>query len=111
MAKKTSEKRKHTEHGDDDHRPPTTVCTAEATQAPPPPMRTFEQESAYLEKLNEFSYKIHPGFVPNMRIPGMFFVNSQLEELVMDELREYSLAGGVGGFTPAVKQIANVASL
>lgn len=51
------------------------------------------------------------GFVPNMRVPGTFYLNSDLLELQMEELQQYATAGGVGGFLPAVKQIANVAAL
>ena len=56
-------------------------------------------------------YRIDPGFVPGMRVPGTFFVNDALSELIMEELQQHSRAGGVGGFLPAVKQIANVAAL
>ena len=56
-------------------------------------------------------YRIDVGFVPNMRVPGTFFVNDDLSELIMEELQQHSSAKGVGGFLPAVKQIANVAAL
>ena len=46
-----------------------------------------------------------------MRIPGRFYVNPALSSLVLDELQQYSSAHGIGGFLPAVKQLANVASL
>lgn len=32
-------------------------------------------------------YRIDQGFVPNMRVPGAFYVNDSLEELVFDELK------------------------
>lgn len=38
-------------------------------------------------------------------------MNSSLRELLFDELQHYVESGGVGGFLPAVKQIANVAAL
>ena len=41
----------------------------------------------------------------------MFYVNSQLEKLMLDELRNACRPGMVGGFLPGVKQIANVAAL
>lgn len=44
-------------------------------------------------------------------MPGKFYVNSHLEKLMFDELQHHVKAGGVGGFLPAVKQIANVACL
>ena len=55
--------------------------------------------------------EVDPGFVPNMRVPGRFYVNAELEALLFDELRAYSASGGHGGFLPAVKQLANVAAL
>ncbi len=44
-------------------------------------------------------------------MPGRFYVNKNLEELMFDELAHHCKSGGVGGFLPAVKQIANVACL
>lgn len=45
------------------------------------------------------------------QVEGVFFVNKNLENLMFEELRNASRPGAVGGFLPAVKQIANVASL
>jgi tRNA-splicing ligase RtcB len=42
---------------------------------------------------------------------GRIYVNSALEELLLDELNCSCQAGSIGGFLPAVKQIANVAAL
>ncbi len=42
---------------------------------------------------------------------GIFYVNSALKELMFGELEEACKARGVGGFLPAMKQIANVAAL
>ncbi len=41
----------------------------------------------------------------------MFFANKQLAGLVFEELETHVSRHGVGGFSPAVKQIANVAAL
>ena len=49
--------------------------------------------------------------MPNMRVPGYFYVNEHLRSLVFEELQAYCSRGDVGGFLPAVKQIANVAAL
>jgi tRNA-splicing ligase RtcB len=38
-------------------------------------------------------------------------VNEPLEELMLDELKTSCRPGGIGGFLPGVKQIANVAAL
>ncbi|KAK2076853.1 hypothetical protein QBZ16_005080 [Prototheca wickerhamii] len=75
--------------------------------------RTYdEQESSYITKLSPYHYRIEKGFVPHMRVPGVFYVNAALRTLLDEELRAYSERGGAGGgFLPAVKQIANVAAL
>lgn len=59
-------------------------------------------------QVSETKWRIDKGFVPNMRVPGYFYVNSALEPLILDELRAHVGRGGQGGFLPAVKQIANV---
>lgn len=48
-----------------------------------------------------------------VQVPGYFYVNSVLEPMMFDELRAAHSAGSgsMGGFLPAMKQIANVASL
>ena len=46
-----------------------------------------------------------------MNVEGRFYANPHLESLVLDELKHFCEAQGVGGFLPAVSQIANVASL
>eukprot|EP01103_Thecamoeba_quadrilineata_P010826 TRINITY_DN2445_c0_g1_i1.p1 TRINITY_DN2445_c0_g1~~TRINITY_DN2445_c0_g1_i1.p1 ORF type:complete len:499 (-),score=89.81 TRINITY_DN2445_c0_g1_i1:97-1593(-) len=63
-----------------------------------------------IEQIDKCKYRINIGFVPNMRVPGIFYVNDPLKNLLFEELDHYTV-GGVGGFLPAVKQLANVASL
>merc|ERR1719379_2611527 len=66
----------------------------------------------YLDRQTDTMFAIKAGFVPNMNVPGRFYVNSALERLMFDELRSFSrMSNNVGGFLPAVKQIANVAAL
>lgn len=65
----------------------------------------------YIEQETPFKYRILPGFVPNMRVPGEVYVNDALRRLLLDELKAYSERPNVGGFLPAVKQVANVAAL
>jgi tRNA-splicing ligase RtcB (3'-phosphate/5'-hydroxy nucleic acid ligase) len=77
----------------------------------PAVVRTYEEEQAYLTRLDPTCYAIAPGFVPGMRVPGVFYVNARLSSLMFDELQQYIEAGGVGGFIPAMKQIGNVAAL
>lgn len=62
--------------------------------------------------------RINPGFVENMSVPGRFYVSEGIKSLLFDELRQYSESreqgggrGHEGGFIPALKQLANVASL
>jgi len=73
--------------------------------------RTYQQEMRYLERVSPTQWRVNPGFVPGMRVPGVFYVNARLETLMFEELGAYCDRGDVGGFLPAVKQIANVASL
>ena len=75
------------------------------------PVRTYEEEMAFITQLTDCKYEIRPGFVPNMTVPGYFYVNSALKDLVFGELADHCVSGGYGGFLPAVKQIANVAAL
>lgn len=73
--------------------------------------RTYAQECEYLKRVDDNKFEIKMGFVPNMKVPGYFYVNSVLEEMMFEELKASQSSGGFGGFLPAVKQIANVASL
>lgn len=45
------------------------------------------------------------------KVEGIFYVNSTLERLMFEELRNACRPGAVGGFLPGMKQIANVAAL
>lgn len=46
-----------------------------------------------------------------VQVEGVFYVNSLLEKLMFEELRNACRPGMVGGFLPGVKQIGNVAAL
>lgn len=87
--------------------------SATASKPPSKPARrSIEEERAYLTLVAPCRYDIAIGFVPNMRTPGTFYVNETLAPLVFGELQVAADRGGnAGGFLPAVKQIANVASL
>lgn len=87
-------------------------------KASPVRCRTFEQEKQYLERTDKSKFSIRKGFVANMNVEGVFYANQELQKLMFDELQSYARAnvktgggGASGGFLPAVKQIANVASL
>ena len=72
--------------------------------------RTYEEELSYIQKINSHLIQVNKGFVPNMKVPANVIVNSELEELLLEELRSNCEKGG-GGFLPAFKQVANVATL
>eukprot|EP01099_Mayorella_cantabrigiensis_P006559 TRINITY_DN5519_c0_g1_i1.p1 TRINITY_DN5519_c0_g1~~TRINITY_DN5519_c0_g1_i1.p1 ORF type:complete len:521 (+),score=94.68 TRINITY_DN5519_c0_g1_i1:41-1564(+) len=73
--------------------------------------RTLQEESSFLVPIDENRYRIKKGFVPNMKVEGVCYVNNHLKSLLFEELSHHVSAQGVGGFLPAVKQVANVASL
>jgi tRNA-splicing ligase RtcB len=74
-------------------------------------IRTFDQDRAFIKQLDPVRYRIESGFVHNMRVPGIFYANHVLSPLVFDEMEVFASRKGVGGFLPAVKQIANVSAL
>lgn len=76
-----------------------------------PIIRNYEQDMEYVKRLTPCKYEIRKGLVPAMNVNGYFYVNAQLEDLMLDELKSSYAVGGFGGFLPAVKQIANVAAL
>lgn len=73
--------------------------------------RSYAEELQYIEKINDYSWRIKKGFVPNMNVEGIFYVNDHLKNLMFEELKHFSGSGGIGGFLPGMKQIANVAAL
>jgi tRNA-splicing ligase RtcB len=73
--------------------------------------RTYEEAMQYITKTSPCCYTIRPGLVPAMSVPGRFYVNDRLSELMLGELRQAEGGGSHAGFTPAVAQISNVAAL
>ncbi|GAB6020049.1 hypothetical protein CHUAL_002795 [Chamberlinius hualienensis] len=73
--------------------------------------RSYNDELKFLEKIDANSWRIKKGFVNNMKVEGVFYVNEHLEKLMFEELKNSSRPGNVGGFLPGMKQIANVAAL
>ncbi|KAH3765266.1 tRNA-splicing ligase RtcB [Pelomyxa schiedti] len=71
----------------------------------------FDQQVRFIEQTGDVQYAIRKGFVPDMRVEGKFFVNEALRRLVFEELEHHCAHPGFAGFLPAVKQVANVASL
>lgn len=74
-------------------------------------VRSYKEELEYIEQLNPYSWRIKKGFVPNMNVEGIFYVNDHLRDLMFEELKLSCSTGGIGGFLPGMKQIANVAAL
>ncbi|XP_037960803.1 RNA-splicing ligase RtcB homolog [Teleopsis dalmanni] len=74
-------------------------------------VRKYNDELQYLEKVNDYCWRIKKGFQPNMNVEGCFYANSHLENLMFEELKTSCNTNTAGGFLPAVKQIANVAAL
>lgn len=66
---------------------------------------------AKIQQISPVEFRVKEGFVPNMRVPGYFYVNDRLKDLIFDELKNSYSRDGVGGFLPAVRQLANVAAL
>lgn len=75
------------------------------------PKRTYEEEMEYVQRVTDWKYVIKKGFVPGMNVEGAFYINKDLDDLMLGELKDHCTSGGYGGFLPAVKQIANVAAL
>jgi tRNA-splicing ligase RtcB (3'-phosphate/5'-hydroxy nucleic acid ligase) len=71
--------------------------------------RTFEEDLSFIEEIDPNTIRIKKGFVPNMRVEGMIFVDASLKELLFEELKHFH--NNPSGFLPALFQIANVASL
>ena len=77
-------------------------------------VRTYEEEMSMIHREGPCQFRVDKGFVEGMNVPGRFYVNNRLEELMFGELKQFcgrSASEGVGGFLPAVKQLANVAAL
>lgn len=97
---------------------PAEVNASALPKPPPSPNRSFEEELTYLTKLSPTRYQVKKGFVPNMKVDAEVIVNDDLEQLLLEELKQSagegggsSGAGSRGGFIPALRQVANVAAL
>uniref|UniRef100_A0A671SEW3 3'-phosphate/5'-hydroxy nucleic acid ligase n=1 Tax=Sinocyclocheilus anshuiensis TaxID=1608454 RepID=A0A671SEW3_9TELE len=56
--------------------------------------RTYNDELQYLDKIHKNCWRIKKGFVPNMQVEGVFYVNDPLEKLMFEELRNACRGGG-----------------
>ena len=41
----------------------------------------------FIKRKTPWKFDIEPGFVPGMNVPGSFYINKDLEELILGELR------------------------
>ena len=75
--------------------------------------RSYDEEAAFITEASPTKLIVAEGFVPNMRVRGEVYVNERLRALVLGELRAYCESEGARGtgYSPALKQIANVAAL
>ena len=95
------------------------TCTLAAASVLPPilhhraphPFVADAEEKSYIERIDPYRFRIKRGFVPNMNVECRFYVNDLLSQLMFEELEQHTSAKGVGGFLPAVKQLANVAAM
>lgn len=103
--------------GDGGSKTPPKKIPVALPKPPPSPQRSFEEELAFLTKLSPTRYQVKKGFVPNMKVDAEVIVNDDLEQLLLEELKQSvgegggSGSGGRGGFIPALRQVANVAAL
>jgi tRNA-splicing ligase RtcB len=58
-------------------------------------MIPLTQERAYIEQVNAVQYTVKMGFVPNMNVPGTFYVNDKLKDLLFEELAQSVQRGEV----------------
>eukprot|EP01006_Ploeotia_vitrea_P066558 TRINITY_DN95233_c0_g1_i1.p1 TRINITY_DN95233_c0_g1~~TRINITY_DN95233_c0_g1_i1.p1 ORF type:complete len:523 (+),score=36.22 TRINITY_DN95233_c0_g1_i1:28-1596(+) len=77
--------------------------------------RGYAEEEQYLERVSPVECHIRKGFQDGpaqMRVPAKYFMTSQMDCLMHDELQQYvRRSDKAAGFLPCVKQLANVASL
>lgn len=76
-----------------------------------PNSNKYKEQKAFLEQLDPTCMRINKGFVPDMNVDGLVYVNDSLRQLLMQELERSCQPHTGGGFLPGVKQIANVAAL
>lgn len=62
------------------------------------------QERAFIEQVSPVQYNVKLGFVPHMNVPGTFYVNDALKDLLFEELAQSVTRGEVGGGGGATQQ-------
>lgn len=60
-----------------------------------PALASPAQERAFIEQVSNVQFTVKTGFVPNMRVPGTFYVNADLQQLLFDELAQHVERGEV----------------
>jgi len=73
----------------------------------------MESPDPKIVRIDPQSWRIEKGYIKNMKVDAEFYVNDALKPLVFDELNQYkrSKQNKIGGFLPALHQLANVASM
>ena len=79
-------------------------------------IRSLMEELTFLKRLSSTKYRVHKGFVPNMKVSADIIVNGDLQNLLIQELRDTcsccdTQTHGDSSFIPALRQAANVAAL
>ena len=84
------------------HTPPVSLsrlCTFWCHQLPPVGCAVrcvhAAQERAFIERVSNVQYNVKMGFVPNMNVPGTFYVNDNLKDLLFEELAQHVQRGEV----------------
>lgn len=69
-------------------------------------VKALLERAPYIEQIGDCTWLIKPGHLKNMNVPAKFFASPRLLSLVIDELETANT-----GFTAAVEQLSNVATL
>jgi len=92
--------------------------------------QTYEESKAFVKRVTPSELIISPGFVPNFgsfpslsptdvvkpwldntTTPAKIYASANLEKLLLEELKQYHDSPTNTGFTPALQQVCNVATL
>jgi len=116
----------HDPNEDEDDYPPdiashsvTPVKNEDIEKEPTKPqasIRSLMEELTFLKRISSTKYRVHKGFVPNMKVSADIIVNDDLENLLIQELRDTCSCCDTkthqdSSFIPALRQAANVAAL
>jgi tRNA-splicing ligase RtcB len=72
-------------------------------------MARLDLDPSLIKQVSPYTYEIPIGFVPNMRVPGLFYATDALADHALAELREWMGNRATG--LPSILQVAFVATL